>query len=116
MRILRYHVWNRTLRGQQEPVKRSAGDVAEFGKVTYRYRLLIVVEKGILTVYGKAQEFVDLVACSNHKTLEIQRIIGELVIGHEPLEHAECRYGRFWNVVVAEQIKADLPRLAVVQN
>src|ERR1700722_17448676 len=116
MRVLRHHIWNRPHRRQQQPVERSAGNVAKFGKVAYRYGLLVVVEKGILTIHRKTQKFINLITCSDHKTLEIQWIIGELVVGHEPLEHSERRDWSFRNVVMAKQIKPDLSRLAVVQD
>src|SRR6266851_2623537 len=118
MGIARDQVRNHeAVRARQLPPVESAGRIVVKGfRRTDRNAKIIMVEQQVLAIDRKSQVLVILVRNTVDEALEGQRILLDVVIRHEQLEHAEQAQLGIGNVKMAEEVEADVACASVLQD
>src|ERR1700730_4308867 len=119
MRIARHQVRDESIgldRRQFLSVERSRRRVVEPRCLHCRYTVILMVEKQVLAIECDPQILVVLIAHACDEAHKVQRIVHYVVVGPEPLKHAESRQLRLRNEEVAEDVPTDISLSPILQD
>ncbi len=75
-----------------------------------------MVEEQVLAIERDPQILIVLIAQAGDEAHKVQRIIRHIVVGPEPLKHAESRQLRVRNEEVAEHVPTDISLSPILQD
>ena len=102
--------------GQSASVQSAARNVVEGSSLGDRQPELIVIEEQVLAIKRDAKVFIVLIADARDEALEIQWILGDIVVWQEPLEQPkDCELCSGY-MITAENIPPNLTTAAVVKH